>query len=137
MERTGEAGSFQAEGERGEVYLSSEEVWFLQRSGIELTTVTSEYQRKGLSLADIYKVGPLTQIATMIPLSIAGIGLREGAFVGLLRSANIWVGPKTVLAATMWYFVSVSINIIGAIIFLTRRTDYQRMLAERRAEIVK
>jgi uncharacterized membrane protein YbhN (UPF0104 family) len=123
--------------EIGEVYLSSEEMQTLQRTGIELTATSSPFQRKGLSLTDIYRVGPLTQIATMIPLSIAGIGLREGAFVGLLRSAKIWVGPKTVLAATMWYFVSISINIIGAIIFLTRRTDYRRMLAERKGEMMK
>ncbi len=132
-----EVVSGQSGGEIAEVYLSSEEMQFLTKAGIELTTATSQFHRKGVSLFDVYKVGPLTQIATMIPLSIAGIGLREGAFVGLLRSANIWVGPKTVLAATMWYFVSISINIIGAIIFLTRRTDYQKMLAERKAEIMR
>jgi uncharacterized membrane protein YbhN (UPF0104 family) len=133
----GEASSSHSGDQMGEVYLSPDERQLLEQTGLNLTPASSSYARKGWSLPDIYKVGPLTQIATMIPLSIAGIGLREGAFVGLLRSANIWVGPKAVLAATMWYFVSISINIIGAIIFLTRRTDYRRMIAERRAETMK
>ncbi|MCP4632222.1 MAG: flippase-like domain-containing protein [candidate division Zixibacteria bacterium] len=109
-----------------EIYLTPEEKRLLRQEGLEPEVSSdSEYTHKGLGLLDVLKVGPLTQIATMIPLSIAGIGLREGAFIGLLKSSGVWVGQKTLLAATMWYFVSVSVNIFGAIIFLTRRTDYQ------------
>ncbi len=91
-----------------------------------------------LSLTDILKVGPMTQIATMIPLSIAGIGLREGAFMGLLDSLGVVANAGSaarsamLLSATMVYFVSIAVNLIGAIIFLTRRTDYQRQVTEMR-----
>ncbi len=90
----------------------------------------------GLSLGDVFKVGPLTQIATMIPLSIAGIGLREGAFMGLLDSLGVMQSATSVersaimLSATMVYFVSISVNVFGAVIFLLRRTDYKRNLAQ-------
>jgi uncharacterized protein (TIRG00374 family) len=90
----------------------------------------------GLSLEQVLKVGPLTQIATMIPLSIAGIGLREGAFMGLLELLGAMEGTTAetrtamMLSATMVYFVSISLNIIGAAIFLTRRTDYKRRMEE-------
>jgi len=90
----------------------------------------------GLALTDIIKVGPMTQIATMIPLSIAGIGLREGAFMGLLDTLGVVSGASStvrsamMLSATMVYFVSVSVNIFGAIIFLTRRTDYKKQMEE-------
>ncbi|MBU0518420.1 flippase-like domain-containing protein [bacterium] len=90
----------------------------------------------GLALGDIIKVGPLTQIATMIPLSIAGIGLREGAFMGLLDTLGVFAGTTSaarsamMLSATMVYFVSVSVNVFGAIIFLTRRTDYKKQIEE-------
>ncbi len=90
----------------------------------------------GLSLGDVLKVGPLTQIATMIPLSIAGIGLREGAFLGLLdaggvlRNASSEMRSAALLSATMVYFVSVSVNVFGAVIFLLRRTDYRRQIEE-------
>jgi glycosyltransferase 2 family protein len=90
----------------------------------------------GLTLSEVFKVGPMTQIATMIPLSIAGIGLREGAFMGLLDSLGVLKNADSVqrtammLSATMVYFVSISVNIIGAVIFLTRKTDYQRQMAE-------
>ncbi len=93
----------------------------------------------GLSLGQVLKVGPLTQIATMIPLSIAGIGLREGAFMGLLEILGAIEGatPATrtamMLSATMVYFVSISLNVVGAVIFLTRRTDYRRTMDEMKA----
>jgi hypothetical protein len=93
----------------------------------------------GLSLEQVLKVGPMTQIATMIPLSIAGIGLREGAFMGLLeilgamRNATAATQTAMMLSATMVYFVSISLNVVGAVIFLTRRTDYKRQVEELRA----
>jgi hypothetical protein len=90
----------------------------------------------GLALTDVLKVGPLTQIATMIPLSIAGIGLREGAFMGLLDTLGVVQGATAatrsamMISATMVYFVSISVNVFGAVIFLTRRTDYRRQMEE-------
>lgn len=92
----------------------------------------------GLSLEQVLKVGPMTQIATMIPLSIAGIGLREGAFMGLLEILGAVEGATAasraamILSASMVYFVSISLNIVGAVIFLTRRTDYKRQMEEMR-----
>jgi len=81
-----------------------------------------------LSLMDVLKVGPLTQIATMLPISIAGAGLREGAFMTLLQATGALAAnaPKEVataimLSATMVYFVSISLNLIGAVLFLMRR----------------
>ncbi len=93
----------------------------------------------GLSLEQVLKVGPMTQIATMIPLSIAGIGLREGAFLGLLEILGAMEGATAgartamMLSATMVYFVSISLNVVGAMIFLTRRTDYRRQVDEMKA----
>ena len=90
----------------------------------------------GLALADVVKVGPMTQIATMIPLSIAGIGLREGAFMGLLDGLGLVSGAPAaarsamMLSATMVYFISISVNVFGAAIFLTRKTDYRRQMEE-------
>lgn len=110
-----------------QVFLTPAEEESLAVAGVELQPASTEetFRRKGLSLASTMTVGPMTQIVTMIPASIAGIGLREGAFAGFLRASGVWVGPKTILAATMWYFVSISLNIVGAVIFLTRKTDYQ------------
>jgi uncharacterized protein (TIRG00374 family) len=97
----------------------------------------------GLTLEQVLKVGPMTQIATMIPLSIAGIGLREGAFMGLLEALGAMEGATAasrtamMLTATMVYFVSISINVVGAVIFLTRRTDYRRQVEEMKAAAKK
>ncbi len=114
-----------------EVLLSDVERTNLMKTGITMIAGSaSRPGRKGISLRDVFIVGPLTQIATMIPLSIAGIGLREGAFAGLLENLGIWLGPKTILTATMWYFVSISINIIGFVLFLMRKTDYAKTIED-------
>ena len=34
------------------------------------------------------------------------------------------------LSATMVYFISISVNVFGAAIFLTRRTDYTAQIEE-------
>jgi len=110
-----------------QLFLTADEESKLTAAGVQLLPAASEedYRRKGLSFVDTMTAGPMTQIVTMVPLSIAGVGLRETAFAGFLRTLGVWIGPKTILAATMWYFVSISLNIVGAIIFLTRKTDYQ------------
>ena len=85
----------------------------------------------GVGLVDVLEIGPLTQIATMIPLSIAGIGIRGGTFITLLDYAGIaFDSTATFLAAHMWYYVSISVNVVGFWIFLTRRTDYAKVRAE-------
>lgn len=119
--------SIEQEDGLSQVFITADEETQLAAAGVKLHPAVTEesFIRKGLSLASVMTVGPLTQIVTMIPASIAGIGLREGAFAGFLRASGVWVGPKTILAASMWYFVSISLNIVGAVIFLTRKTDYQ------------
>jgi len=119
--------SIEQEDGLSQVFLTPEEETQLATAGYQPMPATGEdpFIRKGLSMASTMTVGPLTQIATMIPASIAGIGLREGAFAGFLRTSGVWVGPKTILASLMWYFVSITLNIVGAVIFLTRKTDYQ------------
>jgi hypothetical protein len=92
----------------------------------------------GISLRQVYIVGPLTQIASMIPLSIAGVGLRDGAFVELLNSIQAnFDYAAAVITSTMWYIVSISVNIIGAIIFLLRRTDYGTVSREEMDRVLK
>jgi uncharacterized protein (TIRG00374 family) len=114
-----------------EVFLSEADKARLTSTGFDFIDKGEDSrERRGISLWDMYIVGPLTQIATMIPLTIAGIGLREGAFAGLLESLGVWVEPKLVIAATMWYPVSISINIIGALLLIVRKTDYARTIEE-------
>ena len=110
-----------------EVYLTADEAMMASERGLQLIEVSDQttYDHKGLSLFDVMKAAPLTQIASMVPLSIAGVGLREAGFTGTLHLSGVWVAKKAVFASLMWYFVSISLNIVGAIIFLTRKTDYQ------------
>lgn len=92
----------------------------------------------GLRLDEVLLVGPLTQVATAIPLSIAGVGLREGAFMGLLEALGATDGATSatrtamMLSATMVAFVSISFNLVGALLFLTGRGEVRRDLAAMR-----
>jgi len=85
----------------------------------------------GIGISDVLKVGPLTQVVSMLPISIAGIGLREKAFMDLLTlSGSTFNETATFLTAFMWYPISVSVNVVGAFIFLARKTDYENIQAE-------
>ena len=51
-----------------------------------------------VALAALAVVVPLVLIATVAPISIAGFGVREGAFVGLLAEVGISAAEATVLS---------------------------------------
>lgn len=51
-----------------------------------------------LPLALLAVVLPLVLAVTLIPVSIAGFGLREGGFVALLSPAGVAAGPATILS---------------------------------------
>jgi hypothetical protein len=56
------------------------------------------------------------------------MGLLE--LLGAMEGTTAETRTAMMLSATMVYFVSISLNIIGAAIFLTRRTDYKRRMEE-------
>ncbi|MBW2278696.1 MAG: sulfatase, partial [Deltaproteobacteria bacterium] len=68
--------------------------------------------------------------ATVLPLSIAGIGMREGVFV-------FFLGPMAAIYAFAGYLVGEIISLFGGPVWLARKGDYYEVLKAQRDAINK
>lgn len=78
----------------------------------------------GLSSVSFFIVVPLAVIASMVPISLNGLGLREGAFVGLLQAFGVAAtvaGAFAVLARLIDFVVAAC----GGLVFVFRRLGQQ------------
>lgn len=61
-------------------------------------------------------VVPLVALATTLPISLNGVGVREGAMVLLLREYGIATEVSTTLAL-VWFTVQVAAGLIGGVVY--------------------
>jgi uncharacterized protein (TIRG00374 family) len=63
---------------------------------------------------------PVVDIVTMLPVSVSGIGLREGGLLFFL--GKLGIGPeKAVANGVLWFAIVVATGLAGGIAFVTRR----------------
>lgn len=69
---------------------------------------------------------PLISMAAMVPVTLAGLGLREGAWVVLLAPVGV-AAAQAVSFSLLYYGVGLAVGIAGAVLFLTSglRTSIQ------------
>ncbi|MCK4738577.1 MAG: flippase-like domain-containing protein [Deltaproteobacteria bacterium] len=60
---------------------------------------------------------PLGTAIAMIPLSLSGLGIREGAFVFLFSKAGA-TGEQAIALSLIWFFVMALVSIIGGIEYI-------------------
>jgi len=72
---------------------------------------------------------PVASILTMIPVSISGIGIREGALVYMLGFFGIGKEQALALSVT-WFVVMLVTNMIGGIEFIRRGMEEKRTEVE-------
>ncbi|MDJ0761755.1 MAG: sulfatase-like hydrolase/transferase [Myxococcota bacterium] len=77
---------------------------------------------------DLFVTGALMIGATVLPLSIAGIGMREGVFA-------FFLGPISAIYAFGGYLVGEVISLAGGPVWLARRTDYYEVIKTQREAI--
>lgn len=89
----------------------------------------------GISLSikipwDFYLIfPPLASAASMLPLTISGLGVREGAYVLLLSKAGIsW--EMGLAFALGWFLVLFSASLIGGLIWITYPVEGKRDIKE-------
>ncbi|MBI2881269.1 MAG: flippase-like domain-containing protein [Candidatus Tectomicrobia bacterium] len=76
-----------------------------------------------VGLADILFTAPLMITATVIPLSIAGIGVREGTFIFFLKQVGV-PAESAALLAFLGFLVGGFISLFGGVIFVLRSHKY-------------
>jgi hypothetical protein len=69
---------------------------------------------------DLFVVIPLVAVAAGLPVSIGGLGVREGTGVLLLAPLGM-AGPEVVAMESLAYLVGVGTSIIGGFAFLFGR----------------
>jgi arylsulfatase A-like enzyme/uncharacterized membrane protein YbhN (UPF0104 family) len=89
---------------------------------------TSRAIREIVPAADLFATAALMIGATIIPISIAGIGMREGVFAYLL-------GPVAAIYAFGGYLVEELISLFGGPVWLARRGDYYEVIKAQRDAI--
>ncbi|MCP4679823.1 MAG: sulfatase-like hydrolase/transferase [Deltaproteobacteria bacterium] len=77
---------------------------------------------------DLFVTGAIMIGATVMPLSIAGIGMREGVFV-------FFLGPIAAIYAFGGYLVGELISLIGGPVWLARRGNYYEVIKAQRDAI--
>ncbi len=77
---------------------------------------------------DLFATGALMIGATVLPLSIAGIGMREGVFV-------FFLGPIAAIYAFLGYLVGEIISLFGGPVWLIRKGDYYEVMKTQRDAI--
>lgn len=96
------------------VSLISRGVWilgcYLVAVGLGLHSVT---------VARLFTVIPLVELARMAPISLGGLGVREGTFAALMSQFGVASTPAIVLSI-LFYFLSVVNGLTGGCVYLLR-----------------
>lgn len=71
-----------------------------------------------LAFSTFIFIMPLVYIATVIPVSFGGLGIREGAFSGLMVLYGVDTSYAIIISILM-YFVKVVVGIIGYFVYIT------------------
>ena len=89
-----------------------------------------------LGLVDIFSVMPIVAVITAIPISISGIGVREGLFVSLLAPFGVSAAVATLISVSGFLINTVG-SLIGGLVFLFYRSSSHEAvnLRDMRAEV--
>jgi uncharacterized membrane protein YbhN (UPF0104 family) len=83
-----------------------------------------------VSLKAVFFIGPIMIAATIVPVSIAGVGVRELVWAILLGEqlggGDVGFASGAIMAF-LGYVVGESISLLGGPIWLARRADYKMM----------
>ena len=75
-----------------------------------------------LGILDIFSVMPIVAVITAIPISVAGIGLRESLFVSLLAPFGVIAAIATLISVTGFLINTVG-SLAGGLVFLFYRSS--------------
>lgn len=89
-----------------------------QFGDIVIAYLFSLYFDLQLAFSSFIFIMPLVYIATVIPISFGGLGMREGTFSGLMVLYGIDTSYAIIISLLM-YFVKVTVGIIGYFVYIT------------------
>ncbi|SHF90833.1 hypothetical protein SAMN05444483_103191 [Salegentibacter echinorum] len=91
-----------------------------QMGDISIAYILNQYFNLGIPFSAFIFIMPLVYIATVLPISFGGLGVREGVFSGILMLYGVDVSIA-ILISLLMYLIKVVVGIIGYIIYLGER----------------
>jgi len=86
-----------------------------------------------VGVGEVLYVGPLMIFATVVPISVAGIGVRELVFSQLMGQAGHQAAAAVVFAF-LGYLVGEVISLFGGLVLLARRSEYKVLISGKAME---
>ncbi len=91
--------------------------------------------RATASLLDFFAIMPIVNTITSLPISVAGVGVREKLFEELLGNLCHVPDPVAVLVSTSGFLVLAAWGVIGGIIYILYRPSEHAKLAQISEEV--
>ncbi|MDG5800644.1 lysylphosphatidylglycerol synthase transmembrane domain-containing protein [Marinilabiliaceae bacterium ANBcel2] len=91
-----------------------------QMGDITIAWLFSQYFGLNLNFTALIFIMPFVYIATVLPISLGGLGIREGAFSGLMMLYGIDTSIA-ILISLLMYLVKVAVGVIGYGVYLKGR----------------
>jgi len=88
-----------------------------QFADILIAYILCDYFDLHITLGNLLTIMPCVYIVTVLPISLGGIGVREGAFVGLLALYGVSASTAVVISFLM-YFIRILVGSIGWVVYL-------------------
>ena len=88
-----------------------------QSGDIVISYLFSEYLHLGISIVQIMSIMPIVFIATVIPISLGGLGVREGVMTAGFALYGVAV-PDAVLVSFLLYLTKLAVGFLGWFAYL-------------------
>ncbi len=87
-----------------------------------------------LGIGEVFFVSSVQIFATLMPISVNGVGLREAAAVGLYTLVGV-PASLAVLVPIVGFSVEMAISSVGGLVMLARRAGYKPVIEVENAEL--
>lgn len=91
-----------------------------QFGDITIAFVLSQYFELDVPFTAFIFIMPLVYIATVLPISLGGLGVREGSFSGLMMLYGV-ESSIAILIALLMFLIKVGVGIIGYVVYLKEK----------------
>ncbi|MEI7863215.1 MAG: lysylphosphatidylglycerol synthase transmembrane domain-containing protein [Planctomycetota bacterium] len=80
-----------------------------------------------LPLVTWFAVVPLVALAMVLPISVSGVGIREGGLAFLLAPHGV-AAEKAVAIGLLWFLTTICCGLVGGVLFLLDRNPHSTTL---------
>jgi len=93
---------------------------FVQAANVGIVWLVTKSLQAPIPTSYLWLVVPLVSLLTLLPISINGMGVREGALVVLLAPIGVG-GEIAVSVALLWFGVFLAVSLLGGGVYLLGR----------------